>query len=127
MSGATPSRKFFIAVDANASSLDALAEAVRLRHADDFLSVVNFVEYGKTAEDVSDTPSRRLMERFELYLTPRIAHSHWEAVQRTLPIDTTVRRGIVDAVNTGGYAYLVAGMRAYSSSHAISCIVMWLL
>jgi nucleotide-binding universal stress UspA family protein len=105
----TRPRKFFVAVDANSSSIDALNETVRLRHAEDFINVTHFVDTGKEPVDVADTPSRRLLERFELFLTPRIGKSHWNVEYTVLPPDTTVRAGIVHAVNSGGYDFLVAG------------------
>jgi hypothetical protein len=73
--------RFLVAVDDRVSSMDALREAVRLRHADTHLSVVNFVKFDEDPVEVPDTPSRALTERFELYLTPRIASSHWEISQ----------------------------------------------
>ena len=109
MSGSGPARKFFVAADDNPSSMDALNETVRLRHAEDDILVVNFYPHGTLPKEYGDVPSRRLTERFELFLTPRIGKSHWNVVQRELPEDTTVRRGIVDAVNEGGFDFLVAG------------------
>lgn len=80
MSSAAP-QKFFVAVDDRASSVDALHEAVKLRHVDTHLSVVTFLEHGQKPIDAPDVPSRALPERFELYLTPRLAKTHWDVQQ----------------------------------------------
>lgn len=97
--------KFCVAVDDRPSSVDALHEALRLRHPADFIHVVNFVEAGATAD-----ASSPLCESFSLYLIPRLAKSHWTVEQRALEADETVRSAIVSTVNAEKCSFLVAGM-----------------
>lgn len=103
--------KFLVGVDDRDSSMNALMETLRLRHASDHVTVVNFFDDDMRSPDAATQAARRaLVERFEVQLIPRLGHALWTVEQVGLLDGKTVRDGLADMAIHGRYDFLVAGV-----------------
>jgi hypothetical protein len=113
--------KFLVGVDDRDSSMNALMETLRLRHASDHVTVVNFFDDDMRSPDAATQAARRaLVERFEVQLIPRLGHALWTVEQVGLLDGKTVRDGLADMAIHGRYDFLVAGVCSRTQHRACS-------